>query len=174
MTTYHDEEWGVPLWDDDRIFEFLVLETFQAGLSWLTILKRREGMREAFDGFDPRKIAKYDDARFEELLTDTRLIRNRAKIDATINNARVFLDIQAEHDSFAHYMWDFVDGEPILNHFAEHSDVPASTPLAKRVAKAMKARGFKFIGPTVIYSHMQATGLVNDHLTYCFRHAEVG
>jgi len=173
MTRYHDEEWGVPVRDDDRLFEFLVLETFQAGLSWLTILKRREGMREALDGFDPTTVARYDEARLERLLQDERLIRNRAKVHALVANANAFLDVQAKHGTFAAYMWDFVDGVPVANEWAAMSDVPATTPLAERVSKDLKKRGFKFVGPTIVYAHMQATGMVNDHLADCFRYAEV-
>ena len=173
MTRYHDEEWGVPLWDDDRLFEFLVLETFQAGLNWLTILKRREGMREALDGFDPRTVATYDDARKAELLTDTRIIRNRAKVNALVSNANAFLEVQAAAGSFADYMWDFVDGKPIVNEWKSMSDLPAKTELAEKVSKDLRKRGFKFIGPTVVYAHMQATGMVNDHLVDCFRRDQV-
>lgn len=173
MTRYHDQEWGVPLWDDDRLFEFLVLETFQAGLSWLVVLKRREGMREALDGFDAETIAGYDDVKIEALLQDERLIRNRAKVKALVSNARSFLDIQERHDGFANYMWDFVDGTPIVNRWRDGSEVPSTTPIAEELARSLRSHGFAFVGPTVVYAHMQATGMVNDHLVTCFRHGAV-
>ncbi|MBL26734.1 MAG: DNA-3-methyladenine glycosylase I [Rhodospirillaceae bacterium] len=171
---YHDEEWGVPLHDDRRLFEMLILEGAQAGLSWLTILKRREGYRAAFDGFDAARIARYDDTKIAALLADTGIIRNRAKVNATIANARAFLAVQEERGSFDVYLWDFVDGAPIRNAWTALSDVPASTPVSDRLSKDLKKRGFGFVGSTIMYAFMQATGMVNDHLTTCWRYAEVG
>lgn len=169
---YHDNEWGVPEYSDDRLFEFLVLETFQAGLSWLTILKKRENFRRAFDNFDYRKIADYSDAKVEELLTDKSIIRNRRKILATIANAKAFIEVQQEFGSFSHYIWGFVNHQPIQNAWKSQKEVPANTPLSDKISKDLKKRGFQFVGTTVIYAHMQATGMVNDHLVDCFRHAE--
>jgi DNA-3-methyladenine glycosylase I len=169
---YHDEEWGIPVYDDQKLFEFLVLESAQAGLSWITILKRREGYRKAFANFDPNEVANFDERNIEELMQDTGIIRNRKKIEAAITNARAFLKIQNEFESFSNYIWGFVEGKPILNHFNKLSELPAKTELSELIAKDMKKRGFKFLGPIVIYSHMQATGLVNDHFVYCFRHSE--
>jgi DNA-3-methyladenine glycosylase I len=170
---YHDEEWGVPVYDDQKLFEFLVLESAQAGLSWITILKRREGYRKAFANFDPIVVSKFDENKVEELMQDSGIIRNRLKITATIANARAFLKIQEEFGSFSNYIWGFVNGKPIVNHFEKLSEIPAKTELSERISKEMKKRGFKFLGATVIYSHMQATGLVNDHLEYCFRYNEL-
>ena len=170
---YHDEEWGVPVFDDQKLFEFLVLESAQAGLSWITILKRREGYRNAFANFDPVKVALYNETKVEELMQDTGIIRNRRKIEATVSNARAFLKIQEEFGSFSKYIWNFVEGKPIDNDFEKLSDLPAKTELSESISMDMKKRGFKFLGPTVIYAHMQATGLVNDHLVYCFRHREI-
>jgi DNA-3-methyladenine glycosylase I len=170
---YHDEEWGVPVYDDQKLFEFLVLESAQAGLSWITILKRREGYRKAFSNFDPLVVSKFDEKKVEELMQDTGIIRNRLKIEAAISNARAFLKIQAEFGSFSNYIWRFVSGSPIVNHFEKLSEIPAKTELSELISKDMKKRGFKFLGPTVIYSHLQATGLVNDHLCYCFRYSEL-
>jgi len=170
---YHDGEWGVPVYDDRKLFEFLVLESAQAGLSWITILKRREGYRRAFADFDPVIVAQYDESKVEELLQDTGIIRNKLKIRATISNAKAFLKIQAEFGSFSNYIWGFVGGKPIVNHFSEMKEIPAKTELAEKISKELKKRGFSFLGPIVIYSHLQATGLVNDHLTYCFRHGEL-
>jgi DNA-3-methyladenine glycosylase I len=171
--TYHDEEWGVPVYDDQKLFEFLVLESAQAGLSWITILKRREGYRKAFAGFNPEIVATFNAHKVEELMQDTGIIRNRMKIESAIGNARAFLNIQAEFGSFSNYIWGFTGGKPIVNHFALPSEVPALTPLSIAIAKDMKKRGFRFLGPTVLYAHMQATGMVNDHYTTCFRHKEV-
>lgn len=169
---YHDEEWGVPVYDDQKIFEFLILESAQAGLSWITILKRRDGYRKAFANFDPTIVATFDEAKIEELMQDTGIIRNRKKIEAAIGNAKAFLKIQQEFGSFSKYIWDFVGGKPIVNHFAEVSQLPVKTELSEQISKDLKKRGFGFLGPVVIYSHMQATGMVNDHFTYCFRHVD--
>ncbi|MCC6798736.1 MAG: DNA-3-methyladenine glycosylase I [Anaerolineae bacterium] len=171
--TYHDEEWGVPVHDDRRLFEMLILEGAQAGLSWLTILKRREGYRRAFDGFDPALVARYDDARIAALLADPGIIRNKLKVRATATNARAFLEVQAEHGSFDAYIWQFVGGAPRQNEFAELSQIPAETPEARAMSKDLLARGFKFVGPTICYAFMQACGLVNDHLVTCFRYNQV-
>ncbi len=170
---YHDTEWGVPLRDDDKLFEFLVLEGMQAGLSWLMVLNKRENFRKAFDGFDPRKVAVYDQKKIDELLQDAGIIRNKLKVNATVTNAQAFLRIQKEFGSFSDYMWKFVGGQPIINHWKELREIPAKTELAETISKDLKKRGFKFVGPTVVYSHMQATGMVNDHLVDCFRWAEV-
>jgi DNA-3-methyladenine glycosylase I len=167
---YHDEEWGVPVYDDRKIFEFLVLESAQAGLSWLTILNRREGYRRAFENFDPEIVSTFDQQKVEELMLDAGIIRNRKKIEATVNNAKQFLKIQKEHGSFSKYIWAFVDGKPIQNKFSLLSELPAKTPLAEAIALDLKKHGFKFLGATVIYAHMQATGMVNDHLIDCFRY----
>ena len=170
---YHDEEWGVPLHDDQKLFEFLMLEGFQAGLSWLTILKRREGFRKAFDNFEPKKVAKYDEKKIGQLLQDTGVIRNKAKVNAAVNNAICFLKVQKEFGSFDKYMWGFVEGRPIVNRFKELGQIPARTELAETISADLKARGFKFVGPTIVYAHMQATGMVNDHLMGCPRWEEV-
>jgi DNA-3-methyladenine glycosylase I len=170
---YHDLEWGVPVRDDRTLFEFLVLEGAQAGLSWSTILKKREGYRRLYDGFDPERVARYDDAKVAELLADPAIVRNRAKVAASITNARAFLRVQAEHGSFAAYIWRFVDGVPIQNAWTTLAELPAVTPLAATISKDLKQRGFKFVGPTIVYAHVQATGMVNDHLVSCFRHPEV-
>lgn len=164
---YHDEEWGRPVYDDETIFEFLVLESFQAGLSWHTILKKREHFRRAFDGFDYRKIAFYDETKVEELMQNAGIIRNRLKILATINNAQRFLEVQKELGSFSKFIWNYVGGTPIVNYPETLSDVPATTPISDQIAKDLKKRGFKFFGSTVVYAHMQATGMVNDHLISC-------
>lgn len=170
---YHDKEWGVPLKDEDKLFEFLILETFQAGLSWITILRKRENFRKAFDGFDYRKIAKYGDKEIERLENDAGIVRNKAKIRATIANAKAYMEVQKECGSFSRYIWDFVGGKPIQNDFSKMADLPAKTELAETISKDLKKRGFKFVGPTVIYAHMQATGMVNDHTKDCFRYKEV-
>ncbi len=169
---YHDNEWGRPLYDDDKLFEFLILETFQAGLSWITILRKRENFRKAFDHFDYKKIAAYDEKKVEELLQNSGIIRNQAKIRATISNAIAFMQVQNEFGTFSKYIWGFVDGKPIVNSFTELKNVPARTPLSDKISADMKKRGFKFVGSTVIYAHMQATGMVNDHLTGCFCHPD--
>lgn len=166
---YHDEEWGIPVYDDATLFEFLILETFQAGLSWITILRKRENFRQAFDQFDYHKIAKYGPEKESELIQNQGIIRNKLKIKAAITNAQAFLKIQEEFGSFSKYMWDFVDGKPIQNKFKELSELPAKTPLSDTISKNLKKHGFKFVGSTIIYAHMQACGMVNDHLTTCFK-----
>ena len=173
MLAYHDEEWGTPVRDDRTHFEFLVLESSQAGLSWRTILHKREGYRAAFAGFDPEAVARFDEARVDELVHDASIVRNRAKIVAAVKNARAFLDVQSEFGSFSEFFWSFVGGKPTVNAWTELRQVPAHTPAAEAASKAMRQRGFSFVGPTVVYSHMQACGLVNDHLVSCFRHREV-
>jgi DNA-3-methyladenine glycosylase I len=170
---YHDEEWGVPVYDDDTLFEFLILETFQAGLSWITILRKRENFRKAFDDFDYKKIAKYNQKKIDSLLLDAGIIRNKLKVNATITNAQSFMKIQEEFGSFSKYIWGFVDGKPIKNKFKSLNEMPANTPLSDALSKDLKQRGFKFVGSTVVYAHMQATGMVNDHEVGCFRYKEV-
>ena len=170
---YHDREWGVPLHDDRRLFEMIILEGAQAGLSWITVLKKRENYRLAFSQFDAQKIARYDGRKKRTLMNNAGIIRNRLKIDATIGNARSFLKIVEEHGSFSDYLWDFVDGRPIVNRRRKLSDIPVSTERSDALSKALKGRGFKFVGTTICYSFMQAVGMVNDHVTTCFRHAEV-
>ncbi len=170
---YHDEEWGVPVYDDDTLFEFLILETFQAGLSWITVLRKRENFRKAFDNFDYKTIAKYDQAKIDELLQDADIIRNKLKVNATITNAQTFMKVQEEFGSFSKYIWGFVDGKPIKNTFNDPSQLPANTELSDTISKDLKKRGFKFVGSTVIYANMQATGMVNDHEVNCFRYNEV-
>ena len=164
---YHDEEWGVPLYDDDKLFEFLILEGFQAGLSWITILRKRENFRKAFDNFDALKIVKYDAQKVEELMQDAGIIRNRLKIEGTITNARLFLEIQQEYGSFREYIWQFVGGQVIDNQRSSLSDVPPRTDISDAMSKTLKKRGFKFIGTTICYAFMQATGMVNDHIINC-------
>jgi DNA-3-methyladenine glycosylase I len=171
--TYHDQEWGVPVHDDRLLFEFLVLEGAQAGLSWLTILRRRENYRQAFDQFDPQKVARYDDEKVLELLNNSGIIRNRAKINAAIGNARAFLTIQEEFDSFDAYIWRFVGGKAIQNSWTDMAQIPARTAEAEALSKDLVGRGFKFVGPTICYAHMQATGMVNDHTVDCFRYDEI-
>lgn len=168
---YHDEEWGVPLHDDQRLFEFLILEGAQAGLSWITILKKRDNYRAAFDLFDPNRVVRYSARKVDKLLTNPGIVRNRLKVESAVSNARAFLDTQAEFGSFDRYLWDFVDGQPIVNRFRSMKTVPASTPLAETLSKDLKRRGFRFVGPTIVYAFMQATGMVNDHLVSCPRHA---
>ena len=170
---YHDNEWGVPVYDDQKIFEFLVLESAQAGLSWITVLRKRENYRRAFAGFDPKRIAKFSQRDVEKLLGNAGIIRNRLKIEAAINNARCFLEIQKEFGGFAKYIWGFVGGKPLRNKWKKISDLPVTTKEAEALSKDLKKRGFKFLGPTVIYAHMQATGMVNDHIVDCFRYHEV-
>lgn len=170
---YHDKEWGVPVYDDRRLFEFLALESFQAGLSWLTILKKRENFRAAFDDFDYRLIAGYNEKKVNELLANSGIIRNRLKILAIINNARAFIKVQKQYGSFSNYIWGFTGGKPIINHFTIPGELPATTPLSDTISKDLKKKGFKFTGSTIVYAHMQATGMVNDHLTSCFRHIEL-
>jgi DNA-3-methyladenine glycosylase I len=170
---YHDEEWGQPITDDTTLFEFITLEGAQAGLNWLTILKRRDNYRRAFADFAVDRVAAFDQKDVHRLLQDSGIIRNRAKIEATINNARCFIDVQTEFASFARYIWHFVDARPIHNYWQASNEVPASTPLAERISKDMRRRGFRFFGPVICYAHMQATGMVNDHLISCYRHAQL-
>ena len=168
--TYHDTEWGVPVHDDRVQFEFLILEGAQAGLSWSTILNKRAGYRKAFAGFDPQKVARFTDKRIDKLLLDPGIVRNRLKVRSAVTNARAFLAIQEEFGSFSDYIWGFVDGEPIQNRFRKDSDIPATSKESDALSKDLKQRGFKFVGSTIMYAHMQATGLVNDHVTGCFRY----
>jgi len=170
---YHDEEWGVPIHDDRLLFEFLVLEGMQAGLSWLTILRKRENFRTAFDHFDPREIALYNEKKIEELMQNSGIIRNRLKIAAAVQNAKAFLEVQAEFGSFDTFIWQFVEGKPIVNQWKTLKELPAKTPVSDTISKELKKRGFKFVGSTIIYAHMQATGMVNDHTVDCFRYQEV-
>ena len=170
--SYHDKEWGAPARDDRTQFEFLVLESAQAGLSWYTILKKRENYRKAYDNFEPEIIAKYDENKFNELMGNAGIVRNKLKIAASINNAQKFLEIQKEFGSFCNYIWGFIDSKPIVNHWETMNSIPAHTELSDRISKDLKNRGFKFLGSTIIYSHLQATGLVNDHLVSCFRWKE--
>lgn len=170
---YHDKEWGVPLFDDRLLFEFLTLETFQAGLSWITVLRKREHFRKAFDSFNYQKIATYDAEKVATLLLNRGIIRNRLKIEATIKNAQAFMLVQKQYSSFSSYIWDFVSGKPIINRYKTLKQIPAHTPLAEKISKDLKQKGFKFVGPTVVYAHMQATGMVNDHLIDCYRHSEI-
>ncbi|MBI3929371.1 MAG: DNA-3-methyladenine glycosylase I [Armatimonadetes bacterium] len=170
---YHDREWGVPVRDDRRLFEFVVLEGAQAGLSWLTILRRREAYREAFCEFDPERVAALGPGDVESLLANPGIIRNRRKVESVVTNARAFLEIQAEFGSFARYMWDFVEGCPIQNRWDSLAQIPAETELSRRISKELRVRGFKFMGPTIVYAHMQATGMVNDHLVSCYRYREL-
>jgi len=167
---YHDEEWGVPVYDDRKLFEFLILETFQAGLSWITILKKRENFRKAFDNFDYRRIAEYNQKKINELIVDKGIIRNKLKIKSAVTNAQAFVKIQEEFGSFSNYIWEFVDNKPIINSWESSEEIPATTKLSDKISKDLKAKGFKFIGSTVIYAHMQATGMVNDHVVGCFKH----
>ncbi len=170
---YHDEEWAVPVYDDQKLFEFITLEGAQAGLTWETILNRRENYRKAFKNFDPKKVAKLGDADVEKLMQNSGIIRNRLKIKSTITNAQAFLKIQKEFGTFSKYMWSFVKGKPIQNIWKAFNQIPAETEVAQRLSKDMKKRGFKFFGPTICYAHMQAVGMVNDHTTNCFRYKEV-
>ena len=170
---YHDEEWGVPVYDDAALFEFLLLETFQAGLSWITILRKRENFRKAFDGFDYKKIAKYDQSKIDSLLQDSGIIRNKLKVHSAVTNAIAFQKIQIEFGSFSTYIWDFVNDKPLQNNLKKMTDIPANTELSDTLSKDLKKRGFKFVGSTVVYAHMQATGMVNDHITSCFRYSEL-
>jgi DNA-3-methyladenine glycosylase I len=168
---YHDREWGVPLRDDRKIFEFLVLDAAQAGLSWEIILRKREGFRAAFDGFDPGKVARYDRRRVQRLLADPGIIRNRLKVESAVTNARAFLAVQEEFGSFAGYIWQFVGGRPRVNHRRSLREVPARTPQSDAMSRALRERGFRFVGSTICYAFMQAAGMVNDHAVHCFRHA---
>jgi DNA-3-methyladenine glycosylase I len=173
MVAYHDTEWGVPVHDDDTHFEFLVLEGAQAGLSWSTILKRRSGYRKAFAGFDPVKVARFTPAKVEKLLTDTGIIRNRAKVNSTVRNAGLFLDVQKEFGSFDAYIWGFVGGRPVVNKWRRMAQLPPTSPESEALSKDLRRRGFSFVGPTVCYAHLQAAGLINDHLVGCFRYDEI-
>ncbi|MEM8765045.1 MAG: DNA-3-methyladenine glycosylase I [Bacteroidota bacterium] len=170
---YHDTEWGVPVEDDITFFEFLVLETFQAGLSWITVLRKREHFRKVFDQFDYQKIANYDSTKIQALLADPGIIRNKLKVNASVSNAQVFMEVQKEFGSFNTYIWGFVDGKPIKNQWKHYKEAPATTPLSDTISKDLKKRGFKFVGSTVVYAFMQATGIVNDHEVNCFRYDEV-
>jgi len=174
MVLYHDTEWGVPKHDDRRLFEDLVLDGAQAGLSWRTILNKRQGYRQAFDNFDPAKVAQYDEAKIEELLQNAGIIRNRQKINSAVKNAKAFLKVQEEFGNFDAYIWGFVNGEPIQNSWQSLSELPAKTELSEAISKTLKKRGFSFVGPTITYAFMQAVGMVNDHTVDCFRYAEVG
>lgn len=167
---YHDTEWGVPVHDDRTQFEFLVLEGAQAGLSWSTILNKREGYRRLFAEFDPEKVARFTKKRVEKILEDPAIVRNRLKVESAVGNARAFLEVQQEYGTFSDYIWGFVDGRPIQNRFRKDSDIPATSPESDALSKDLKARGFKFVGSTIVYAHMQATGMVNDHVTNCFRY----
>jgi DNA-3-methyladenine glycosylase I len=170
---YHDEEWGVPEYDDRALFEKLVLDGFQAGLSWITILRKRENFRRAFDDFEPEKIARYRERKIESLMKDTGIVRNRAKIEGAVSSARAYLDIMERGPGFSNLLWDFVDGKPKQNAFRSTAQVPAETELSRRMSKELAARGFRFVGPTIVYAFMQAVGMVNDHLVRCHRHAAV-
>jgi len=173
MAAYHDLEWGVPLHDDAKIFEFLILEGMQAGLSWRTVLYKRENFRRAFHGFDVARVALYGERDLKRLLADAGIIRNRLKIQGAVNNARRFLEVQKQFGTFDRYIWGFVDGKPVRNRLRSFRDMPAHTPLSDLISADLKGRGFKFVGSTVIYAHMQATGLVNDHLAHCYRYSEI-
>ena len=167
---YHDKEWGVPVWDDRTQFEFLILEGAQAGLSWSTILNKRDGYRRLFADFDPEKVARFTKKRLEKILLDASIVRNRLKVESTVTNARAFLAVQAEFGTFCDYIWGFVDGKPKQNRFRKDGDIPATSPESDALSKDLKKRGFKFVGSTIVYAHMQATGMVNDHVTGCFRY----
>lgn len=173
MLAYHDTEWGVPLHDDQKLFEFLILEGMQAGLSWSTILNKRENFRKAFDNFDPKKVARYRQAKIDKLLQDAGIIRNKLKIAAAITNAKAFLQVQQEFGSFDKYIWQFTNGRMIVNRWKTIKQIPPLSPEAETMSKDLKQRGFKFVGPTICYAHMQATGMVNDHLVSCFRYKQV-
>jgi len=174
MVGYHDEEWGVPQYDDLKLFEFLILEGAQAGLNWSLVLKKRENYRKAFSGFDPEVVAMYGEKEIMDLLEDPGIIRNRRKIEGAVGNARLFLDIQEEFGSFAEYCWEFVNGKPVINRWKDVSQIPTGTPESDAFSKDLKRRGFKFTGPTIIYSFMQAVGMVNDHIEDCFRYSQLG
>ena len=171
---YHDQEWGVPEYDDRALFEKLILDGFQAGLSWITILRKRDNFRAAFDGFAPEKIARYTPKRIERLMNDAGIVRNRAKIEGTIASAKSYLKIMEEGPGFSKFLWDFVDGKPKINQFKTTASVPASTPASVKISKELASRGFKFVGPTIVYAFMQATGMVNDHLVTCFCYETCG
>lgn len=167
---YHDKEWGVPVWDDKTQFEFLILEGAQAGLSWSTILNKRDGYRKNFADFDVEKVARFTNKRIDKILQDPGVVRNRQKVNSVVTNAKAFLDVQEEYDGFCNYIWQFVDGKPMQNKFRKDSDIPATSEESDALAKDLKKRGFKFVGSTIMYAHMQATGMVNDHVTGCFRY----
>ncbi|MBS1688785.1 MAG: DNA-3-methyladenine glycosylase I [Bacteroidetes bacterium] len=173
MQQYHDEEWGVPLYDDKKLFEFMVLDAFQAGLSWKTILHRREGFRKAFSNFDVKKVAKYDEQKIDELMQDASIIRHRGKIAGTVKNAQLFISLQKEHGSFAKYIWQFTEGKPIVNTRTGDGQIPATSKESDAMSKALKKLGFTFTGSTICYAFMQAAGMVNDHLTSCYRYKQV-
>ena len=166
---YHDEEWGVPVYDDQKLFEFLILETFQAGLSWITILNKRENFKLAFDDFDYKKVANYSEDKIQELLLDAGIIRNKLKVYSAVSNAQAFIKVQEEFGSFSQYIWDFTEGKPIKNNPKTLKEVPSTTPLSDAISKDLKKRGFKFVGSTVVYAHMQATGMVDDHVEDCWK-----
>ena len=170
---YHDKEWGVASTDDEHLFEMLILEGAQAGLSWSTILKKRDSYRQAYYGFDPERVARFTKRSVERLLGDPGIVRNRLKVNASIQNAKAYLDIQEEYGSFSEYIWDFVDGEPVVNRWRHLQDIPAETPESQAMSKALKTRGFKFVGPTICYAFMQSVGMVNDHEISCFRHSQL-
>jgi DNA-3-methyladenine glycosylase I len=172
MVKYHDEEWGRPLHDDHKLLEFLILEGMQAGLSWMTILNKREAFRKAYANFDVRKVSSFDQQKVEELLTNPDIIRNRQKIEASINNAKCFLEVMDEFGSFDRYIWKFINYTPIINRWKKFSEIPAKTDISDLISADLKCRGFKFVGSTIVYAHMQATGMVNDHLVHCFCHPE--
>jgi DNA-3-methyladenine glycosylase I len=172
MAKYHDEEWGRPLHDEQKLFEFLIMEGMQAGLSWQTILNKREAFRKAYDDFDVRKVAGYDQQKIDELMMNAGIIRNRLKIEASITNAQHFLEVVGEFGSFDQYIWGFVNNQPIVNHWKSITELPARTELSDRISADLKRRGFKFVGSTILYAHMQATGMVNDHLVHCFCHPD--
>jgi DNA-3-methyladenine glycosylase I len=171
---YHDEEWGVPVHDDRHLFEKLVLEGAQAGLSWITILRKREAYRKAFENFDVRKVAKYDKAKVAKLLKNAGIVRNRLKIESAVHNAKLYIEVQKEFGSFDKYMWQFVDGKPIVNHWRTIKEVPCKSPESDAMSKDLKARGFKFVGTLICYAHMQSVGMINDHLVDCFRYKAIG
>ena len=170
---YHDNEWGRPVHDDNKLFEMLILEGAQAGLSWLTVLKKREAYRKAFDGFDPKKVALYDDRKIEGLMLNEGIIRNRLKINSAVTNAKLFLDVAEKHGSFDKFIWGYVDYKPIINRFEKNEDYPATTAISDKISKDLKKMGFKFVGSTIMYAFMQATGMVNDHFTHCFAYDEI-
>ena len=173
MIEYHDMEWGVPVHYDRKLFEFIVLEGAQAGLSWSTVLRRRENYRAAFDGFDPEKVAMYDEDRIQALLSDTGIIRNRLKVRSAVSNASAFLEVAGEFGSFSRYMWRFVEGRPVMSGFSTMADLPATSPVSDAMSRDMKKRGFRFVGTTICYAHMQSVGMVNDHVVSCFRYPEI-
>ena len=172
-TRYHDEEWGVPVHDERTLFEFLILEGAQAGLSWITVLRKREAYRAAFAGFDPAAVARFDAVKVASLLADPGIVRNRQKVAAAVGNAQAFLAVQEERGSFDAYIWRFVDGRPLQNRWRTLAELPPQTPLSETISRDLKRRGFRFVGPTIVYAHLQATGMVNDHLVSCYRHAQL-